>query len=145
MTESKQSYSTNNFKSNWNNINNTWKGIKTRITVKNITPKIFHNRTISDPTAMSNVFNNYFTSIAETTNSNIIFVPKHYIDYLSNANTKTFFLTPTVQNEISFIISSLDSHESSGPNSIPVKILKLLKNDISQQLRGIFSMSFLTS
>ena len=94
---------------------------------------------------MSNVFNNYFTSIAETTKSNIIFLPKHYIDYLSNANTKTFFLTPTVQNEISFIISSLDSHESSGPNSIPVKILKLLKNDISQQLRGIFSMSFLTS
>ena len=145
MTESKQSYSTNNFKSNWNNINNTWKGIKTRITVKNITPKIFHNRTISDPTAMSNVFNNYFTSIAEKTKSNIIFLPKHYTDYLSNANTKTFFLTPTDQNEISFIISSLDSHESSGPNSIPVKILKLLKNDISQQLRGIFSMSFLTS
>ena len=145
MTESKQSYSTNNFKSNWNNINNTWKGIKTRITVKNITPKIFHSRTISDPTAISNVFNNYFTSIAKKTKSNIIFSPKLYTDYLSNANTKTFFLTPTVQNEISFIISSLDSHESSGPNSIPVKILKLLKNDISQQLRGIFSMSFLTS
>ena len=145
MTESKQSYSTNNFKSNWNNINNTWKGIKTRITVKNITPKIFHSRTISDPTAISNVFNNYFTSIAKKTKSNIIFSPKLYTDYLSNANTKTFFLTPTDQNEISFIISSLDSHKSSGPNSIPVKILKLLKNDISQQLRGIFSMSFLTS
>ena len=53
-------------------------------------------------------------------------------------------MTPTDKNEISLIISSLDSHKSSGPNSIPVKILKLLKNDISQQLSDIFNMSFST-
>ena len=93
---------------------------------------------------MSNVFNNYFTSIAEKTKSNIKFSPKHYTDYLSSTNTNTFFLTPTDKNEIAFIISSLDSHKSSGPNSIPVKILKLLKNDISQQLSDIFNISFLT-
>ena len=83
---------------------------------------------------MSNVFNNYFTSIAEKTKSNIKFSRKHYTDYLSSTNTNTF-LTPTDKNEISFII--LDSHKSSGPNSIPVKMLKLLKNDISQQLSDI--------
>ena len=93
---------------------------------------------------MSNVFNNYFTSIAKKTNSNIKFSPKHYTDYLSYSNTNTFFLTPTDKNEISLIISSLDSHKSSGPNSIPVKILKLLKNDISQKLSDIFNMSFST-
>ena len=93
---------------------------------------------------MSNVFNNYFTSIAEKTKSNIKFSPKRYTDYLSSTNTSTFFLTPTDKNEISFIVSSLDSHKSSGPNSILVKILKLLKNDISQQLSDIFNMSFLT-
>ena len=93
---------------------------------------------------MSNAFNNYFTSIAEKVKSNIKFLLKHCTDYLSNTNTNTFFLTPTDKNEISFIISSLDSHKSSGPNSIPVKILKLLKNDISQQLSDIFNMSFLT-
>ena len=53
-------------------------------------------------------------------------------------------MTPTDKNEISLTISSLDSHKSSGPNSIPVKILKLLKNDISQQLSDIFNMSFST-
>ena len=47
-------------------------------------------------------------------------------------NPNTFFLAP-IDNKISSI-SSLDSHKSSGPNNIPVKILKLLKNDISQQL-----------
>ena len=53
-------------------------------------------------------------------------------------------MTPTEKNEISLIISSLNSHKSSGPNSIPVKILKLLKNDIFQQLSDIFNMSFST-
>ena len=135
LKESKQIYYTKYFESNWNN-RNTWKGIKTIISIKNITTTIphsieFNNRTITDPTTMSNVFNNYFTSIAEKTKSNIKFSPKH-TDYLSNTNTNTF-LTPTDKNEISFIILSLDSHKQSGPNSIPVKISKLLKNDISQQ------------
>ena len=90
---------------------------------------------------MSNVFNNYFTSIAKKTNSNINFLVKHYTDYLSYSNTNTFFLTPTDKNEISLIISFFfDSHKSSSPNSIPVKILKLLKNDICQQLSDIFNV-----
>ena len=145
LKESKQIYYTKYFESNWNNIRNTWKGIKTIISIKNITTTIphsieFNNRTITDPTTTSNVFNNYFTSIAEKTRLNIKFSPKHYTDYLSSANKNT----PTDKNEIAFIISSLDSHKSTGPNSIPVKILKLLKNDISQQLSDIFNMSFLT-
>ena len=89
---------------------------------------------------MSNVFNNYFTSIAKKTNSNIKFSPKHYTDYQSFANRNTFFLIPTDKNKISFIIYSLDSHKSPGPHNIPVKILKLLKNDISQQLSDIFNI-----
>ena len=42
------------------------------------------------------------------------------------------------------IISSLDSNKSTGPSSIPTKILKLVKNDISTQLSDIFSASFWT-
>ena len=42
-----------------------------------------------------------------------------------------------------FLISYLDSHKSSDPNSIPGKILKLLKNNISRQLSDIFNMSFM--
>ena len=149
MKENKQIYYTKYFESNWNNIKNTWKSIKTITSIKNIRTKIphsieFNNRTITDPTVMSNVFNNYFTSIAGKMKSNIKFSPKHYSDYQSNTNINTIFLTPTDKSEISFIISSLDSHKSSGPNSIPVKILKLLKNDIFQQLSDTLSMSFST-
>ena len=61
----------------------------------------FNNRTITDPTAMSNVFNNYSTtSTAGKTKSNITFSPKHFLDYLSNTNADTFFLTPTDKTEI---------------------------------------------
>ena len=138
MKQSKQIYYTKYFENNWSNIKNTWKGIKTIISIKNITTTVphsieFNNRTITDSTVMSNILNNYFASIAKKTNSNIKFSLKHYTDYLSYTSTNTFFLTPTDKNEISFIISSLDSHKSSGSNSIPVKILKLVKNDISQQ------------
>ena len=145
MKQSKQIYYTKYFKNNWNNIKNTRKGIKTIISIKTITATVphsieFNNRTVTDPTAMSNVFNNSFTSIVKKTNSNIKFSPKHYTDYLSYTNRSIFFLTPTDKNEISFIIPSLDTHKSSGPNRIPVKNLKLLKNDISQQLNDIFNV-----
>ena len=42
------------------------------------------------------------------------------------------------------IISPLNSNKSVGPNSIPTRILKLLKNDISTQLADIFNISFST-
>ena len=72
---------------------------------------------ITDSTAKSK---NYFTSVAVKTKSNIEFLPTHYTDYLANGKTSTIFLTSTDKNEISY--------KSSGSNSIPVKILKLLKN-----------------
>ena len=76
MKESKQIYYTKYFESNWNNIRNSWKGIKAMILIKNITTTIAHsiefdNRTITTPAAMSNVFNNYFPFIAGKTKSNI--------------------------------------------------------------------------
>ena len=61
------------------------KRINTLILIKNIITAVPHsieynNRTITDPLAMSNVFNNNFTLIAKKTNSNIKFSPKHYTD-----------------------------------------------------------------
>ena len=129
MKQSKQIYYTKYFENNWNNIKNTWKGIKTIYNLnQNITTTVphsieFDNRTITYLTAMGNVFNNYFLSIAKKTNSNIKFSPKHYTDYLSYTDASTFFLTPTDKNKISFIVSSFDSHKSSAPSSIHVKIL----------------------
>ena len=44
MKQRQQIYYTKNFENNWNNIKNTWKGIKTIISIKNITSlTILHN------------------------------------------------------------------------------------------------------
>ena len=91
---------------------------------------------------ISNIFNNYFSSIASKTKLNISFSHKHFSDFLKNRSNISFFVSPTDKTEIENVISSLDSNKSVGPNSIPAKILKLLKNDFSSQLSEIFNISF---
>ena len=93
---------------------------------------------------ITNTFNNYFSSIAETIKKSIKYTPKHFSDYLLHESDSTIFLQPTGKEEIVNIISSLSSSKTSGPNSIPYRILFLLKSDISKQLADLFNLSFLT-
>ena len=53
-------------------------------------------------------------------------------------------MQPTDKEEIASIISLLNSNKASGPNSLPYRILFLLKNDISKQLADLFNLSFMT-
>ena len=62
----------------------------------------------------------------------------------SNESDSTIFLQPIDKEEIANIISSLNSSKASGPNSIPYRILFLLKNEISKQLADLFNLSFMT-
>ena len=48
------------------------------------------------------------------------------------------------KEEIANIISSLNSNKASNPNTIPYRILFLLKNEISKQLVDLFNLSFMT-
>ena len=100
--------------------------------------------TITNPFDIAKAFNNYFASIAETIKKSIKYTHKHFSDYLSNESDSTILLQPTDKEEIANIISSLNSSKASGPNSIPYRILFLLKNDISKQLADLFNLSFLT-
>ena len=51
----------------------------------------FNSRNIADPTALSKLMNNYFTSITEKTKDNLKLSTKNYTDHLSDGNTNTFF------------------------------------------------------
>ena len=66
---------------------------------------------------------------------------KRYSDYLKNANPHSIFMSPVSQDEIIKIIGSFSPNKSSGPNSIPIKILKLLKNDISKPISFLINLS----
>ena len=52
--------------------------------------------------------------------------------------------SPTDKEEITNVITSFNSNNVSGPNSIPSRILFLLKNEISKQLADVFNLSFMT-
>ena len=150
MKKSKQAYYDKYFERNWNNIKNTWKGIKSLISLKTVASSVptvlslDNGDTITNPYDIANTFNNYFASIAETTKKSIKYSHKHFSDYLSNESSSTIFLQPTDKEEIANIISSLNSNKTSGPNSIPYRVLFLLKNEISKQLADLFNLSFMT-
>ena len=73
MKKSKQAYYDRYFERIWSNIKNTWKGIKSLISLKIVASNvptalsIDNGDTITNPYDIANTFNNYFTSIAETT------------------------------------------------------------------------------
>ena len=73
MKKSKQVYYENYFERNWNNIKDTWKGIKSIISLKTVesnVPTVLsldNVDTITNPCDIANSFNNYFASVAETT------------------------------------------------------------------------------
>ena len=97
----------------------------------------FQNENIDNPERIANI-------IGEKTQAKIKHSYKKYTDYLSNENPDTFFLSPTNKEEIKFILSSLDINKSTGPYSIPSKVLNMLKNDISEQLADLLNLSFTT-
>ena len=128
MKKSKQAYYDKYFERNWNNIKNTWKGIKSLISLKTVASNVptvlslDDGKTITNPYDIANTFNNYFASIAETTKKTIKYSHKHFSDYLSN---NTIFLHPTDKKEIGYLIRlliRLNSNKASGPNGIPYRI-----------------------
>ena len=72
MKKSKQAYYDKYFERNWN-IKNTWKGIKSLISLKTVVSHVStllsldKGDTSSNPYDIANIFNNYFTSMAEIT------------------------------------------------------------------------------
>ena len=72
LKQSKTNYYNHYFEITWNSIKNTWKGIKSirnikSISADNLKSLTVDGTTISNPIAISNIFNNYFSSIANNT------------------------------------------------------------------------------
>ena len=73
MKKIKQAYYDKYFERNWNNIKNTWKGIKSFISLKTVAshvPTVLsldNGDTITNPYDIMHTFNTYFASIGETT------------------------------------------------------------------------------
>ena len=90
--------------------------------------------TVTDLLRIANISNDYLSSITEKTKANTKFSNKSFQDFLHHPNEESLFITPTDAHEVNLIISSLNSDKYTGPNSLPTKILKLSKNEISTHL-----------
>ena len=109
---------------------------------------------ISDSKIISNTFNDHFSTLGAKVQQKIPPERGSYNDYLKkksqngkliiNPDGLTFFLSPTKPDEISKIIDRLDPKKSTGPNGIPVFILKLYKNFFSFWLSKLINLSFET-
>ena len=117
---------------NKNKTSIIWKGIKSIVNLKpssrkDITLIDDNGKDITDPYKISNIFNKYFVNIGPEIDKSIAKSKHDFSKYLQEIHcNKTFFLTPTTRNEIYDIINSLDNNKATGPNSIPVFILKIL-------------------
>ena len=97
MQKSKQNYFKKYFESNIKNLKNTWKGIKTTLSLKSSassSPNVvnFNNELTSDSFKIANVFNNYFSSVGEKAQSKTRFSNKNYTNYLHGENFHSFLL-----------------------------------------------------
>ena len=93
---------------------------------------------------MANTFNKFFTNIGSELDNEIPWSqrpggPKCYI---GPRIPYSFLIAPTNPKEICDIINTLDEHKSSGPCSIPTKMLKLVRNELSLSFSDICNMSF---
>ena len=112
---------------------------KYRKSVQNISELAVNGKTYSDPQKMASIFNNFFVNVSNQVCSEIPRTKKSPLDYLTKINSSFFFIKPITHIEIEEIISSFRNGKSTGPYSIPVKLLRLLSPYISQPLALIFN------
>ena len=130
-------------------MKNTWEGIRSIISLRKTTndsPTIIslEGHTVTDPRTIANTFNSFFRSVAAKVQSEVPFSYKSFSEYLPPPNQESFFISPCTKEEIIEIILSFKPKKSTGPNSIPTKILRLLTDDISEHLSIVFNTSFAT-
>ena len=150
IKESKKNYYHQYFDEHKGNMKMLWQGIKNIISLKHGNVETIsclkdeNDTKTSDPAKMAEEFNNYFTTVACGITQKIPRTPKSPLDYLSNLNLNSFFISPCTASEVSSLIRSLKLGKSSGPNSIPVKLLKILEEPISNDLSVLINESFVS-
>ena len=148
--KSKQDYYKKYFDKHSKNSKKIWNGIKEIINLKQKssslpTSLIDNGKFLSNQKDVANHFNSYFSDIAENILKKRKYKGKHsFQDYLKHALPNSHMFFDCDQIEVECLISMLQTSKSTGPWSIPVNVLHLLKKDISLPLSKIFNLSMKT-
>ena len=148
---SKRNYYSNYFDTKGGNSRQIWKGIKSLINIKSKSyqvPEVINDNgcELTDAKSIANAFNGFFSNVGcNLANKIPTIMDKSPIEYLIPPTSHdSFFLSPVTAGEIEEEIANLNCSKATGPFSIPVVILKLIINVVSQPLETIFNASLST-
>ena len=148
LKESKANYFHNFFHTNGNSMKLLWSGLESIISNKNSKVNIIsklndvHGNLTNDPAVIANTFNDFFVDVAGNVAKGIPRTRKSPMDYLGARNEHSFFMTPVIPMEVSDVKSLLNTGKSIGPDSFPIKLLKILSLHICSPLSAIINNSF---
>ena len=149
IKKNKKQYYNNLFEQYNNDSKKTWEGIKSIININKVKfPQIsqlkVNNKTLNDQKDIAQELNNFFVNVGPNVEKEI---PKNSTikpkNFLKSRNQVNFLIAHVSNEEILEIIKELDN-KSVGPNSIPVKLLKLIPDLIVVPLCEIIHLSFTT-
>ena len=126
------------FQENKKGIKIIWSAIRTIVNVKPTNKYqplrlIRETKTVLSLNKISNHFNKFFTQIANEIDKKNGKSGKKPQDYLRESR----------QNVVEVIIQNMQTDKACGPNSIPARILKTFKKELSKPLRDIINISLL--
>lgn len=130
----------NKTKALWQTINNER---KSRPNTTNQLQLRINNKIISEPTEVSNCFNNFFTSIAEKTLQENRNIPNNLTQVAPQMINQNFQFRLTTQEEVLKVIDSLKPKLSAGVDEISAKLTKTCKLEIVAPLTDIINKSLL--
>ena len=145
---SRQTHYQKYFSDNTKNTKALWQGIHEIIYSKkagetnNPSSLLINQKFATNQQDMTENFNNFFTSIGKNLQETIPPTREDYAQYLKTPSTSNFSIKPIKPEEIRDIIKTPKNSKSAGPNSIPTKILKIIKKSISTPLSTLINNSF---
>ena len=122
-------------------------GIKSLVTLKPKAQTVFNSivtpkGVISSNCDIAEEFNNFFSSVGSKISSKIPECKNNFKYFVGDKVMNSFFLRYTDKDEILKIIKNLKSNKSSGPNSIPIQILKFYADIFCKPISNLVNLSF---
>ena len=122
-------------------MNTAWKTIKEIINDVPINSLLIGETITANAKLIANHFNTFFASVAAKLNEKIVKGKKPFSHYLGQITDETIFLSPTTPADIESLIIYIKPNKAIGPNSIPTKILKEFKTELSEPLSDMINVS----
>ena len=149
IKEAKTNYYNNEFSKYHNDIKKTWKTINSILNRDRKTSNFpsyikFEGKKIIDNQEIVNSFNNYFANVGKNLASRISIENKSFETYLKQNIMTSFSFELIERNEVEKIIKGFEPKTSSGNDGLSLKLLKLIKTEISPSLTILINQSLAT-